>query len=499
MPQAWERLVEKLRELNDINSAYSLLEWDQASLMPPRGGESRATAIGTMARLSHERLVDPELGDLIDELGTDGSLDPIKSASVQILKRERDKATKVPAGLVTALKESEMRGYQAWTEARPTSNFSKFQPFMAETIRLKKEESDALGWANERYDACLDHYEPGMTALEVEALFIDLIDGLQPMASQILAAAGPRPAFLDHTYEADKQIAFCNALVDRMGFDREGGRLDFSPHPFTIAIAPGDVRQTLRVEEDDLMMSIYAAIHETGHALYDQGFPEEMAGLPVFDAPSMGMHESQSRLWENHVGRGRPFSDHLLPALKEQFETQLAGVDPDEFYRGINYPARSLIRIKADEVTYNLHIALRFELELALFRDELDVADLPDAWDAAMEKHLGVRPENHGEGVMQDMHWADGYFGYFPTYTLGTLYAAAFYEKLQSDTGGVDDDLRVGDCSRVLQWLRENVHSQAYLYPAKDLARNILGTDLSAQPFLDHIKSKYSEIYSLSI
>lgn len=499
MTDAWGRLVEKLRGLNDINSAYALLEWDQASLMPTKGGESRAVTMGTMARLVHEGLVDPELGDLIDALGDDGSLDQLQAATIRILKRQRDKATKVPVELVTELKESERRGYQAWTEAIVDANFSRFKPYLERTVKLKKEEADALGWANERYDACLDHFEPGMTAREVEALFVELTTGLQPLALEILAAAGPRPAFLDDHYEADKQVAFCNALVDRMGFDRDGGRLDFSPHPFTITIAHGDVRQTLRVEEHDLMMSIYAAIHETGHALYDQGFPDEMAGLPVANSPSMGMHESQSRLWENHVARSRAYSDHLLPGLKELFGSQLSSVDPDEFYRGLNHPERSLIRIRADEVTYNLHIALRFELELALFRDELDVADLPDAWDAAMEKHLGVRPENSSEGVMQDTHWSDGYFGYFPTYTLGTLYAAAFYAKMQSDTGGVDDELRAGDSSSVLRWLRDNVHSQAYLYTSKELAHKILGRDVSAQPFLDHIRTKYSELYSLSI
>ncbi|MEA2451557.1 MAG: carboxypeptidase Taq [Actinomycetota bacterium] len=499
MSTTWERFVEKLREMNDINSAYALFEWDQASFMPAKGGDARARAVGTMARFIHERVTDPELGDLIAELEGDASLDPIQSASVRILKRERDKATKVPAKLVTELKESEMRGYQAWADARPESDFRKFQPFMEATVRLKKEEADHLGWTNERYDACLDYFEPGMTARELEALFTNLTEGLQPLAAAILDAAGPPPKFLSDNYEVNKQIDFCNALVDRLGFDREGGRLDFSPHPFTIRIAHGDIRQTLRVEEDDLMMSIYAAIHETGHALYDQGSPDAMAGLPVADAPSMGMHESQSRLWENHVGRGRAFSEHLLPGLKDLFEKQLGNTDPDEFYRGINHPERSLIRIKADEVTYNLHIALRFELELALFRDELQVADLPDAWDAAMEKHLGIRPESHSDGVLQDMHWADGYFGYFPTYTLGTLYAAAFYDKMIADIGDVDDELRKGDSSRVLGWLRENVHQHAYLYPAKELAHNILGTDLTAQPFLDHIGSKYSEIYSLSI
>lgn len=499
MPAAWGRLVEKLRAMNDIGSAYALLEWDQASFMPPKGGEARAKVVGTIARLGHDMLIEPELGDLITELETDGSLNPIQVASVRILKRERDKATKVPVRLVTELKESEMRGYQAWTDARQNSDFASFQPFIERTLQLKKEEADALGWTNERYDACLDHFEPGMVATEVEAMFTELIEGLEPLAAAILDAAGPKPDFLAKSYDAKKQTAFCNALVDSMGFDREGGRLDFSPHPFTITISPGDVRQTLRVEEDDLMMSIYAAMHETGHALYDQGFPRKMEGLPVADAPSMGMHESQSRLWENHIGRGRPFSDHLLPMLKELFETELGSTDPDEFYRGINHPERSLIRIKADEVTYNLHIAVRFELELALFRDELTVADLPNAWDAAMEKHLGIRPENHADGVLQDMHWADGYFGYFPTYTLGTLYAAAFYERLSADNPGLDDDLRAGDSSRVLTWLRAHVHSQGYLTPSKELANKILGQDISARPFLDHIKTKYSGIYSLSI
>lgn len=499
MQKLWDSLSARIREINDINSAYSLLEWDQAALMPPKGGEVRATALATMAKLSHERLVDPALGDLLDELSEDGSLDQIQAATVRVLKRERDKATKVPVKLVTELKEAEMRGYQEWVEARPASDFDRFRPFLENTIRLKKEEADALGWEVERYDACLDHFEPDMTTKELEVLFARLTEGLQPLAAAILDAAGDKPAFLNDTYEAAKQIDFCNELVDRIGFDRAGGRLDFSPHPFTMGIGHGDVRQTLRVEEDDLMMSIYAAIHETGHALYDQGFPESMRGLPVADAPSMGMHESQSRLWENHVGRSRAFSEYLLPGLKDLFGTQLGNVDPDEFYRGINHPERSLIRVQADEVTYNLHIALRFELELALFRDELQVADLPDAWDAAMEKHLGIRPENHSEGVLQDMHWSDGYFGYFPTYSLGTLYAAAFHEKLVADTGGVDDDLRRGDASRVLGWLRENVHSQGYLFTAKQLAMNILGVELTPDPFLNHIRTKYSEIYSLSI
>ena len=495
----WDELREHIREMHDLASAYALLEYDQAAFMPPRGGEARAQVIGTIVRLHHERITHPALGELLESLSTDESLDPIRSASVRILKRERDKATKLPASLVAALKESEMRGYQAWVDAKPASDFGVFRPHMAETVKLKKEEADALGWEDERYDVCLDHYEPGMKTREVEQLFQDLIEGLHPLASAILDASGSAPAFLKLNYDARKQTDYCNALVDRLGFDREGGRLDHSPHPFTVGVAHGDVRQTIHVDEGDLMESIYASIHETGHALYDQGFPDEMAGLPVADAPSMGMHESQSRLWENHVGRSRAFTEHMLPGLKELFGEQLGSIDPEAFYKGVNHPERSLIRIKADEVTYNLHVALRFELELAIFRDQLDVADLPDAWNDAMERRLGLRPTDDAHGVLQDMHWSDGYFGYFPTYTLGTLYAAAFFEKMVQDIGEIDDDLRAGECSKVLGWLRDNVHSKGYLYPAKDLARSILGRDVTAAPFLEHIRTKYGEIYSLSI
>jgi carboxypeptidase Taq len=499
MSNDWNDLLERIREMRDLASANALLDWDQASMMPPKGGEARARAIGTMTRLYHERLIDPAVGELLDRLGDETSLDEAQTATVRVLKRERDKATKVPTDLVLALSEAENRGYQIWTEAKPASDFNRFRPAFEEIVNLKKQEADALGWEGERYDACLDFFEPSMTTAEVEALFTELIGGLEPMAQKILDAAGEKPAFLDDGYPADSQLTFCNALVDRLGFDREGGRLDFSPHPFTIGLAHGDVRQTIKIEENDLMMSIYAAIHETGHALYEQGYPEALAGLPTYDAPSMGMHESQSRLWENQIGRSRPFAEHLLTGLKELFAAQLGSTSVDEFFRGINHPSRSLIRIKADEVTYNLHIALRFELELALFRDELEVADLPDAWDAAMEKRLGLRPANHAEGILQDMHWATGYIGYFPTYTLGSLYAAAFHDKMVADLGNLDDELRAGETGRVLTWLRDNIHLAGYLYPAKDLARKVLGEDLSTQPFLEHIRSKYGSLYSLSI
>jgi carboxypeptidase Taq len=396
---------------------------------------------------------------------------------------------------------AELRGtaYQAWTEARPESDFSHFQPHLEKMIQLKKQEADAIGWESERYDALLDEYEPGMRTSDVEAMFAELAEGLQSLLEKIVSVSSPKAEFLSQGYDPGSQEAFCQWLVGVLGFDKQSGRLDTSPHPFTITVGAGDVRQTTRADPNDLMMSIFAAIHETGHALYEQGLPGELLDLPVGAAPSLGMHESQSRLWENLVGRSRAFTEFMLPHLKERFQSQLGMVTPEEFYRAANHVEPTMIRVTADEVTYNLHLMLRFELELAMFREELDVADLPNAWDAAMEKHLGIRPDNDGNGVLQDMHWSIGIQGYFPTYTLGTIYSAAFFAKATDQLGDLDEEIRAGDTARLLGWLRENIHSRAYRYPAKELAEKVLGGPVSAQPLLDHLRTKYSELYEITL
>jgi carboxypeptidase Taq len=366
-------------------------------------------------------------------------------------------------------------------------------------IQLKKEEADAVGWESERYDALLDEYEPEMKTSEVEAMFTELAEGLRPLLEKIVAVSSRRPEFLSSSYDPASQEAFCHWLVEALNFDLSGGRLDTSPHPFTITIGAGDVRQTTRADENDLLLSIFATIHETGHALYEQGIPEELLDLPVGRTPSLGMHESQSRLWENLVGRSRPFTEFLLPQLKEHFEAQLGMISPDDFYAAANHVEPSFIRVTADEVTYNLHLMLRFELEVAMFREELDVSDLPNAWDAAMEKHLGVRPDSDANGVLQDMHWATGIQGYFPTYTLGTIYSAAFFAKACDQLGSLDEELRSGNTSRLLAWLRENIYSKAYRYSAKELAEQVLGEPVTAAPLLEHLRSKYSEIYDITV
>jgi carboxypeptidase Taq len=498
MSEAWEKLLPHLREMVDLAGAVKLMSWDQATLMPPNASPARARGMATVESIAHQHLINPEVGDLLQELALDDSLDQDQAASVRILKRDYDRATKVPPELVHELAELSGTAYQAWTEARPQSDFSLLQPHLEKMIRLKKEEADAIGWETERYDALLDEFEPEMTTRDVEAMFTELTEGLRPLLEKIVGVSSPRAEFLSKGYDPASQEAFSHWLVDVLNFDSDSGRLDTSPHPFTITIGAGDVRQTTRSEEKDLMMSIYATIHETGHALYEQGLPTELLDLPVGRAPSLGMHESQSRLWENLVGRSRPFTEFMLPHLKERFSAQLGMVNPDEFYRAANHVEPTLIRVTADEVTYNLHLMLRFELELAMFREELDVADLPNAWDAAMEKHLGIRPDSDANGVLQDMHWSNGIQGYFPTYTLGTIYSAAFFAKAQEQLGNLDDELRDGNTARLLGWLRENIHSKAYRYSAKDLAEQVLGAPVSAKPLLEYLRTKYSQLYDIS-
>jgi carboxypeptidase Taq len=497
--KAWDRLLPTLEELRDISSAARLLAWDQAAMMPPKGAGTRAHAMATIEAIAHARLTDPNVGEALEELAEDQSLDDAQKAHVRVLRRDFERAIKVPPELVRAIAERTAHAYQAWTKARAASDFSILEPELTTLFDLKKQEADAIGWEEERYDSLLDQYEPGSTTVEIEAMFTELSGGLRPLADAILDAAREPPSFRHGDYDEDKQKSLCNWLASHLGFDADGGRLDTSPHPFTMPIGDGDVRQTTFTDRKALLSSIYAVIHETGHALYEQGLPGELVGLPAGRVPSLGMHESQSRLWENQVGRSRPFTNFLLPHLKEVFPEELGMVTPEEFHRGVNHPERTLIRIYADEVTYNLHVVLRFRLELAIFRDELEVADLPDAWDEAMLRTVGVQPEDDASGVLQDMHWSIGAMGYFPTYTIGTLYAAAFYRKADEDLGGLDDELRAGKTERLLDWLRTNIHSHAYLLPAPELARKVLGEPPGAGPFLEYLRAKYSDIYGMSL
>jgi carboxypeptidase Taq len=331
-----------------------------------------------------------------------------------------------------------------------------------------------------------------MTTAEVRRMLDQLVEGLKPIQQRALASERKQPEFLFTAYDEARQESFCRWLVERIGFNFDAGRLDTSPHPFTSRVGRGDIRQTIRTDPRNPLSAIYAALHETGHALYELGIPEDLLDAPAGRAPSLGMHESQSRLWENQVGRSRAFTDFLLPHLKEVFPEEIGMATPEEFYWAVNHAGPSLIRVEADELTYNLHIAVRFELEVALMREELEVADLPGAFDERMESHLGLRPPDDSVGVLQDMHWAVGTFGYFPTYTVGNLYAAALYAAARADLDALESDLRAGETTRLLGWLRTRVHQQAYLRDAKDLMATLVGDAFDARPLLAYLAEKYA-------
>jgi carboxypeptidase Taq len=498
MSDAWDRLVAKLEDLSDLGRAAALMHWDQAVMMPPGGAPSRARAQATLEAIMHARLTDPAVGDLLAELESDADLDDDQRASLRILRHDYDRATKVPADLVKEMAEVQGHSYQAWTEARPEDDFSILEPHLEKLLRLKREEADALGYEGERYDALLDAFEPGMTAAEVGEMFTDLVSGLEPLNDAVLGVERPAPEWLSAEYDEATQREVCQWLVETLNFDTTRGRLDESPHPFTMGLVPSDVRQTTRAERNNVLASIFAAIHETGHALYEQGLPSDHTDLPVGRAPSLGMHESQSRMWENLVGRSREFTGFLLPVFKERWEEQLGMISPDDFYAGVNHAQRSLIRVTADELTYNLHVAVRFELERALLRDELPVSELPDAWDDAYEKRIGIRSPNRADGVLQDMHWAMGAIGYFPTYTLGNIYSAALFAKAADEVDGLREGFTRGETRPLLEWLRENIHSEGYRHDARTLAEKVTDGPITARPLLDYLTDKYSELYDVT-
>ncbi len=494
----WSVLEQRVRELSELRRTIALLSWDRQTMMPPRGVEARARTTSTVAVLRHQRLIDPALGDLL-EGADDGSLDQHQAAIVRLVRRDRDRALKLPDDLVRRLGMAGGRGNAAWQQARIDHDYALFQPHLEELVKLKREQADLLGHDGERYDALLDGFEPGMKTARLEPMFAALAPAIGELLAAIKAAPQqPAPPFAGREFPDDLQWAFSDVILRGIGFDLEAGRLDRSVHPFSTAIALHDVRITTRLFADEPFAAVMGTIHEAGHAMYEQGMDARYEDLPVATPPSLGLHESQSRLWENIVGRSHEFWEHFTAPMNDVMGEMLGGITPDQVYRHVNRVEPSLIRVEADEVTYNLHVMIRFELELAIMRDQLEVADLPEAWNAAYERHLGIRPPNDTEGVMQDTHWSDGSFGYFPTYTLGTLYSAMLWERIQADLPGVYQQIAAGEFAPLLGWLREHVHTPGSLYEGDELIRRVTGQDLDHAPFMRYLWGKFGPLYGLT-
>ena len=501
MKTKFEALCTHLGEVADFQNAAAILSWDQDTYMPPGAAEARAQQASTLRRTAHQRFIADEVGELLDALeawAQEQDYDSFEASLVRITRRNYERQRKVPADLVARRARGAALAQAAWEKARPADDFVAFQPHLEENVELNIELAEALGYEDRRYDALLDRFEPKMKAAQVETLFAEMKEGLQPLVAAISERQDAVDAsVLQREYDEDNQWAFVNELVGQLGFDWEHGRQDRSAHPFTTSFTPADVRLTTRIHPDKLQTAIFASIHETGHALYEQGVPLDLARTPLGSGASAAVHESQSRMWENTVGRSRPFWQYWLPRLRESFPAQLAGVSLEAFYRAVNRVQPSLIRVEADEVTYNMHIFLRFEIEQLMLDQKVAIADLPDLWNAKMEEYLGIRPDSDRDGVLQDVHWAGGMMGYFPTYALGNLLAAQFYAQALADLPDLPEHYARGEFAPLLGWLRTKIHVHGRKYTPEELVQRVTGGPISTAPFLAYVRDKYGEIYRL--
>ena len=478
----------------DLTQAQQALEWDQEVIMPPLGAEQRARQLSALAAIIHDCTADPAYGACIAALEEDGALDEADRADVREARRAHDRAVRIPVGLVAERTEACAIAQNVWVEARSRNDYAAFLPHLERVVALSREVSEALGAANP-YDAWLDEFEPGMTETQVAAVFTDLRTRLVPLLDRVRGAARrPDLSVLGRPCPQEGQETFCRRIIADMGFDMQAGRLDVSAHPFTTGTFR-DVRLTTRYQERFLPSAVFGAIHEAGHGLYDQGLDPARYRLPAGGPCSAGIHESQSRLWENLVARSRPFWAHYYPLLQGLFPASLGDVSLDTFHGAVNTVAPSLIRVEADQVTYNLHILLRFDLESGLLGGRIRARELPALWNQKMKDYLGIEPRDDRTGVLQDIHWAAGLFGYFPSYALGNLYAAQLMEAMRADLPGLDEALSRGELQPVKAWLNERIHRHGRRWPAPELCRRATGQPLSADPLLRHLGATCAMIY----
>jgi carboxypeptidase Taq len=497
----YDELIQRCREVALLSSCETLLGWDELTHMPHGGWKYRSDVMAYLAGLQHERNTAPRVGELLNVLESSPLMaDPLAPTAVNIreLRRSYTRLIRLPRALVQEIARTATWAEQHWEEARTHADFARFRPCLEKMLTLKRQEAECLGYTTEAYDALLQEYEPDETARSLDTIFAHLKQELTPLVGLLVTATHqPDASLLRRSLPLESQRPFCEETARRIGFDFHRGRLDTAVHPFCSAIGPGDCRITTRYQLNDFGEAFFATLHEVGHGLYEQGFRAEDAGTPMGEANSVAIHESQSRLWENLVGRSRPFWEFFFPRLRHAFPGVFDDVTLDDFYFAVNRVTPSLNRIRADEVTYNLHILIRFELERALMAGDLPVEDLPAAWNEAYRRYLGVVPGNDAEGCLQDGHWAAGMFGYFPTYTLGNLYAAQLYDAACRDLGELETCFAQGDFALLLSWLRRRVHQHGSRYSAARLLEEVTGGWPDAQPLLQGLRRKYTELYRL--
>lgn len=501
LTQKLERLKAILAEVTDLSRAAALLEWDQETYMPPGGVEVRSDQLSTLLRLSHVRFTADDVGGLLSDLEDETAALPFDSdeaSLVRVTRRDYDEARRLTPELVSEVARAGSTARPAWEKARRDADFKVFEPFLAKNVELNRRIADALGYAERPYDALINRTEPGMTTDELEATFAELKKAIVPLVAAIARHADEvddRILYLG--FDPAVQVRYALDLVTKLGYDLERGRQDISTHPFSTSFGPGDVRITTRVSRDFFNECLFGSIHESGHAMYNQGISDALDRTPLWGGASPGVHESQSRLWENLVGRSEGFWKHFFPSLRNAFPDPLRDIDDEGFFRAVNRSYPSLIRVEADEVTYNMHVLLRFELENEMLEGRLKVKDLPEAWNEKVKSYLGISVPSDREGALQDIHWSSVSFGIFPGYTIGNLIGAQLMEQARADMPDLDAQIAAGRFATLLAWLRKNVHRHGRKFTPNELLERATGRPLTAGPWIAYVQQKFGALYGL--
>ena len=496
-------LKSRLLQASDLRSAAAVLYWDQATYMPPGGAEARGRQLGQLSQLAQEKATDPAIGRLLDELRPYEESLPYEhddASLIRVGRREYERATKLPPEFVAEITNHLTASYQAWTTARPANDFAAVRPYLEKTLELSRRTAEFFPGYAHLADPLIDEADHGMTVALLRPLFAELRKELVPLVEAIKERPAPDSSFLHRDYPEPPQQAFGLDVVQRYGYDLRRGRQDKTHHPFMIRFSEGDVRITTRFSTDDLGDGLFSTLHEAGHAMYEQGVNPTFEGTPLGGGTSSGVHESQSRTWENLVGRSRPFWSHFFPQLQAVFPQQLGDVSADAFYRAINKVQPSLIRVDADEVTYNLHVIIRFELELALLEGTLAIKDLPDAWHASYRGYLGVHAPDDRDGVLQDVHWYGGLIGgQFQGYTLGNIMSAAFFDRALQAHPEIVDEISAGEFGTLHGWLKEQIYQHGSKFTAAELIERVTGGPLTIKPYIGYLNTKFGELYGLDL
>ncbi|MEW6518362.1 MAG: carboxypeptidase M32 [Thermodesulfobacteriota bacterium] len=501
MSDKLQKLTTLLAEISDVNNAMALLGWDQQTYMPKAGAEARGNQLATLSRIAHQKFTDPEIGALLADLEKEfagAEPDGDVARLLAVTRHDYERKIRVPADFVAEFALTTSRAFEAWVKARAAADFALFRPHLEKVVELNRRYITFFPSADHPYDLLLDQYERGMKTAEVQTIFA----GLRPRQVELLKEITARPqvddSFLQGPFDQQQQWDFGVKVITAFGYDWDRGRQDRSAHPFTTSFSINDVRITTRFEANHPVASLFGTMHEAGHALYEMGCSQSFERSPLAGGASLAVHESQSRLWENLVGRSLPFWEHFYPEYRRRFPAALGQVDLRTFYRAINRVEPSLIRVNADEATYNLHVMLRLELEIGMIEGTIAVHELPAIWNARMEEYLGVTPPDDSQGVLQDVHWSGGSLGYFATYTLGNLISAQLWEKIHGDIPDLDEQLRRGSFAALHGWLREKIHCHGRKFTPQELVLRVTGSKIDPAPYLRYLRRKYGEIYGLS-